>query len=43
MKALSALIDLIDSGDAVVALGVLSLFSAAIVVSSVFLMGLSAG
>lgn len=43
MKALSALIDLINRGDAVVALGVLSLLSVAVVVSSVLLMGVSAG
>ncbi|MBB4863928.1 hypothetical protein HNP46_002788 [Pseudomonas nitritireducens] len=43
MKALSVLIGLINRGDAVVALGALSLLSAAIVVSSVLLMGLSAG
>ncbi|WP_325435881.1 hypothetical protein [Pseudomonas nitroreducens] len=41
MKTLSALIDLIGSDDAVVALGVFSLVVGALAVSSVLLLGVS--
>ncbi|MFS2123627.1 hypothetical protein [Pseudomonas sp. Pseusp97] len=41
MKALSALVSLISSDDAVVALGVFSLVAGALAVSSIFLLGVS--
>ncbi|WP_440466988.1 hypothetical protein ACKI1H_27765 [Pseudomonas sp. YH-1] len=41
MKAMSALVDLISSNDAVVALGVFSLIAGAFAVSSVLLLGVS--
>lgn len=43
MKALSVLIRLVDSKDAVVALGLLSLLAASIVVSAVLFISLGSG